>query len=402
MCTVDKKEDVLGILIVGHGSRETCSGSEFETFAEGFRKLHPEYEINIGYVELAKPDLKTALREFAKTRRRILIFPLFLFASNHVKNDIPLILSDLKEEFPNHRFIPAMPLGIHENIIKLLSIRSENRDLSKEEHRSKTGVIVVGRGASDADSNGNFYKAVRLFEESNSFFFVKPSFIGITKPLLSESIEMSVKLRPDRLLILPYFLFNGKLIQQISHIAKEYSLKYPWIKIEVASHFGPDPILYPILDERISQALSGKEPLPCDNCEYRVSIPGLKNKVGGLNSLLWSMRHSKTHTQAAPHEFPHKNLIKHVYICESTDCASKGSISLIHRIRSHIKKHGRQTDFRISKSSCLGRCGEGPALVVYPDGIWYQRVNANDAEEIVTEHLFNDRLVARLVDNIMQ
>ncbi|EMN44611.1 sirohydrochlorin cobaltochelatase-like protein [Leptospira weilii str. LNT 1234] len=56
--------------------------------------------------------------EFAKTKNRILIFPLFLFASNHVKNEIPLILSDLKEKFPNHRFISAMPLGIHENIIR--------------------------------------------------------------------------------------------------------------------------------------------------------------------------------------------------------------------------------------------------------------------------------------------
>ncbi|EQA62442.1 CbiX/SirB N-terminal domain-containing protein [Leptospira alexanderi] len=409
MCAVStpagKKEvsrNVLGIFIVGHGSRELSSSTEFETFVEGYRKLHPEYEICIGYVELAEPAFKTALLEFAKTRNRILIFPLFLFASNHVKNDIPLILSDLKEKFPNHRFVSAMPLGIHENIINLLSIRSKESNIFKEDSQSKTGVIVVSRGASDADSNGNFYKAVRFFEESNSFLFVKPSFIGITKPLLHESIEMSVKLRPDRLLILPYFLFNGKLIQKIYHITKEYSLKYPWIKIETASHFGPDPILYPILDERISQALSGKEALPCDNCEYRVSIPGLKNKVGGLNSLLWSMRHLETHTQSAPHEFPHRNLIKHVYICESTDCANKGSISLIHRFRSCIKKHGKQTDFRVSKSSCLGRCGEGPTLVVYPDGIWYQRVNENDAEEIVTEHLFNDRLVARLVDNIMQ
>ncbi|TGM98368.1 CbiX/SirB N-terminal domain-containing protein [Leptospira yasudae] len=392
----------LGILIVGHGSREASSSEEFETFVEGYRRLHPESEIRIAYVELARPDLKTALREFASTRTKILIVPLFLFASGHVKNDIPLILSDLKEEFPSHKWITALPLGIHSNIIKLLSIRSRTFEHFKEESVSKTAVIVVGRGASDADANGDFYKAVRFFEEANSFLFVKPCFIGITNPLLHESIEMAVKLRPERLLILPYFLFDGKLIQKISHIAGEYSQSHPWIRIEVTPHFGPDPILYPILDERISQALSGKVALPCDHCEYRVSIPGLKNKVGGLNSLLWSMRHLETHTQAAPHEFPHRNLKKHIYVCENVDCASKGSISLIHRLRSAIKKHGRQTDFRVSKSSCLGRCGEGPAVVVYPDGIWYQKVDENDAEELVAEHLFNDRLVSRLVDNIMQ
>ncbi|UOG32537.1 CbiX/SirB N-terminal domain-containing protein [Leptospira noguchii] len=391
--------NVPGILIVGHGSREPSYDGEFRKFVEGYHNLHPEYEIRTAYVELSKSDVKTTLREFSKTHNKILIFPLFLFASNHVKNDISLILSDLKREFVNHRFISAMPLGVHSNIINLLHIRSKQNKSFRTQ--SKTGVIVVGRGASDADSNGDFYKVVRFFEESSSFLFVKPSFIGITKPLLRESLEMCIKLRPEHILILPYFLFYGKLIQNIYNISREYSEKYPWIKIETALHFGPDPILYPILDERISQALSGRKTLPCDNCEYRVSIPGLKNKVGGLNSLLWSMRHLETHTQAAPHEFSHRNFKKHVFVCDSVDCVNQGSISLIHKIRSYIRKYERQSDFKVSKSSCLGRCGEGPTVVVYPDGIWYQRVSENDAEELVAEHLFNDRLVTRLVDNIM-
>ena len=59
-------------------------------------------------------------------------------------------------------------------------------------------------------------------------------------------------------------------------------------------------------------------------------------------------------------------------------------------------------DFKISRSSCMGRCGEGPVVVVYPDGVWYQKVNVEDAEDLVSEHLLRDRLVSRLVDNIMQ
>jgi sirohydrochlorin cobaltochelatase len=41
-------------------------------------------------------------------------------------------------------------------------------------------------------------------------------------------------------------------------------------------------------------------------------------------------------------------------------------------------------------------------VVVYPDGIWYRGVTAGDADVLVREHLLNDRLVAHLVDNIMQ
>ena len=41
-------------------------------------------------------------------------------------------------------------------------------------------------------------------------------------------------------------------------------------------------------------------------------------------------------------------------------------------------------------------------MIVYPDGIFYKDVTPDDAEELVEEHFVNDRLVSRLVDNIMQ
>jgi (2Fe-2S) ferredoxin len=50
----------------------------------------------------------------------------------------------------------------------------------------------------------------------------------------------------------------------------------------------------------------------------------------------------------------------------------------------------------------MGRCGEGATVAVYPDGIWYRAVRESDADELVREHLLGDRLVSRLVDNIMQ
>ena len=58
-----------------------------------------------------------------------------------------------------------------------------------------------------------------------------------------------------------------------------------------------------------------------------------------------------------------------------------------------IKGRGRT---RINKAGCLGRCGEGPVLVVYPEAVWYRYANIADIEEIVQEHLANGRVVERL------
>ena len=41
-------------------------------------------------------------------------------------------------------------------------------------------------------------------------------------------------------------------------------------------------------------------------------------------------------------------------------------------------------------------------MAVYPDGIWYRGVTPQDAEILMRQHLLGDRIVAHLVDNIMQ
>jgi sirohydrochlorin cobaltochelatase len=392
----------VGILIVGHGSREERSNQEFETFVSAYRLTHPGRSVRFAYIELAKPDVKIVLIEFAKTHKQITIIPLFLFASGHVKNDIPLIIHELQPRFPGHRFLVSQTIGVHPLMIELMMERMSSISALKPGEQGRTGVVVVGRGASDVDANGDFHKLVRFFEEGNRYSFVLPTFIGITKPLLQDTLEMAAKFRPDRLLVLPYFLFGGRLIGKIQKQCAEFTQSYPWIRTEIVSYLGADPKIFEILNERMRDAEKGVGALPCVTCEYRHQMPGLPHRVGGLKAMLWSLRHLETHSQSGPHEFPHKNLKKHVLVCENVDCAGRGSTALIGRMRSLIKEQGAQSDFKVTRTSCMGRCGEGPAVVVYPDGIWYQNVQLSDVQDIVQGHLMNDRIVSRIVDNIMQ
>jgi (2Fe-2S) ferredoxin len=51
---------------------------------------------------------------------------------------------------------------------------------------------------------------------------------------------------------------------------------------------------------------------------------------------------------------------------------------------------------RINKAGCLGRCLSGPVMVVYPEAIWYQFVDKEDVDEIITSHLAKGVPVDRL------
>ncbi|MBT5547925.1 MAG: ferredoxin, partial [Gammaproteobacteria bacterium] len=48
------------------------------------------------------------------------------------------------------------------------------------------------------------------------------------------------------------------------------------------------------------------------------------------------------------------------------------------------------------ESRCLGRCEDGPVAVVYPDNIWYQYIDEEDIDEILTSHLEGGKVVERL------
>ncbi len=387
------------ILLVGHGSRNPSANRDFEDLVAAFRARNPHLAVEHCYLELASPVLSDMLDRCARNFREVVLLPLFLFAAGHTKNDIPLAISQARSNHPGVRFLSARTLGVHPNLIDLANQRIA---AAAPTQQPNTALIVVGRGSSDPDANGDFCKLVRLLGEGQNYNWVLASFIGITQPSVPETLEFAARSRPDRILVQPYFLFAGRLMQQLETMLAEFSARYPWIEIKLGQPLGPHEKLFALMEERLRETFTSESPLPCDTCQYRVPISGVTEQVGGLKSLLYSIRHAVTHSTSMPHEHAHRPLRKHVLVCTNVECAGRGSISLLILMRRLVKKAGRSKDIRITKTMCMGRCGEGPAVAVYPDGVWYRSVQPHDAHDLVNEHLLNDRLVSHLVDNIMQ
>ena len=86
---------------------------------------------------------------------------------------------------------------------------------------------------------------------------------------------------------------------------------------------------------------------------------------------------------------------KHVFVCENVresktrkSCGNQGK-----KIRARLKKivfdKGLNTNIRINRSGCLDQCENGPCLVVYPEGIWYTKINKNDCMDIFLKSIIN-------------
>jgi len=94
---------------------------------------------------------------------------------------------------------------------------------------------------------------------------------------------------------------------------------------------------------------------------------------------------------------------KHVFICtnqrqpgEKKSCCEQHGLELVKAFKKLIKDRGLQVAIRAQKAGCLDVCELGPALVVYPEGVFYGSVTLADVDEIVEEHLVNNRPVERL------
>jgi (2Fe-2S) ferredoxin len=55
------------------------------------------------------------------------------------------------------------------------------------------------------------------------------------------------------------------------------------------------------------------------------------------------------------------------------------------------------TEVAVTPTGCLGPCGMGPSVLVYPDGVMYGRVTVDDVNEIFESHLIGGKPVQRLI-----
>jgi NADH:ubiquinone oxidoreductase subunit F (NADH-binding)/(2Fe-2S) ferredoxin/NAD-dependent dihydropyrimidine dehydrogenase PreA subunit len=84
-------------------------------------------------------------------------------------------------------------------------------------------------------------------------------------------------------------------------------------------------------------------------------------------------------------------------ICGGTGCYATGSIPVRDALEKEIGDKGLGDKFKVVETGCNGFCAKGPLLVVHPEGVFYQKLTANDVPELVEEHLINGRHVERLL-----
>lgn len=278
------------VLLVGHGSRVQAGNEELLEFTRLLAARKPELKVETCFIELASPSIAGGIaRCIEGGAAEIYVVPIILFAAGHSKLDIPMAIDEAKQRYPGVKFIYGRPLGVQDRAVDILLERiqeAERLPLSQEKaaggmdlelrgngvskiEDKDTIVLLMGRGGSDPDANSDLYKISRMLWEKTGYRSVESCFIAIAKPSLPDGLERCLALGARRIIVLPYLLFTGVLMQQFAERVAQFAAEHPGLEVEIGGTLGAHPLLVDMLTERIGETLEGRAFSNCDNCKYR-------------------------------------------------------------------------------------------------------------------------------------
>jgi sirohydrochlorin cobaltochelatase len=261
MNTIEQLPANAGVLICGHGSRAKIAEQEFSLLASGLRDRYPDLKIEYGFLEYSAPNIHMALDSLLNQGvEKIYAVPGMLFLATHAKNDIPSVLTTYQEAHHGLEIEYGNELGLHEEMIAAFQARileAAGYDSAPAPGSLyDTMLVVVGRGTSVADANAEAAKLTRIVCENLGFGWSETVYSGVTFPSVGRGLEMALKLGFKKIIVAPYFLFGGRLIDRIYAYVDKVAAANPEVEFAKADYLRDQSHVINTFIARIEESVS--------------------------------------------------------------------------------------------------------------------------------------------------
>ena len=279
--TIYKYPSNIGILLCGHGSRDPQAVKEFKNVVDKIKSRIPKIPVAFGFLEFNRPIISDALDQLRDMGvERVIALPAMLFAAGHTKNDIPSVLNKYSAENGLH-IQYGRELGLNSLMIGAAGARiKEILESNPIFPLTETLLVVAGRGSSDPDANSNVCKITRMLVEGFGFGWGETVFSGVTFPLVEPGLRHALRLGFKRVILLPYFLFSGVLVNRVRDHSMRVSNENQDVQFLNASYLSDQSLVIDTFIERIHEVLDGENFMNCALCKYRSNLLGFESEVG--------------------------------------------------------------------------------------------------------------------------
>ena len=110
------------ILLFGHGSRDPLWRLPMDAVAQRIRSQQPELPVRCAFLELESPSLATAAADVvALGARHVTIVPMFLGTGRHAREDLPLLMDEVRKSHADVAFELQPAVGEDPRLLDLLA-----------------------------------------------------------------------------------------------------------------------------------------------------------------------------------------------------------------------------------------------------------------------------------------
>lgn len=111
-----------GLILFAHGSRDPQWRAPMEAVAVRAAALEAAVVVRCAYLELMAPDLPACAAEMvAQGLQAITIVPMFLGVGRHAREDLPLLVAELRRLHPQVHFELRPAIGEDERVVDMLA-----------------------------------------------------------------------------------------------------------------------------------------------------------------------------------------------------------------------------------------------------------------------------------------
>jgi len=113
---------MLAIIVFAHGSRDPLWRTPVEAVAQAVRERAPAVRVDCAYLELCTPDLpEAAAQAVAQGATEIRVLPLFFGMGKHAREDLPVLMQQLREQHAGVTFRLLTTAGEQARLTALLA-----------------------------------------------------------------------------------------------------------------------------------------------------------------------------------------------------------------------------------------------------------------------------------------
>lgn len=110
------------LILFAHGARDPDWASPLYRVRDAILAQLPEMRIELAFLELMAPSLPDCTQSLlAAGFDRLVILPMFIAQGGHLKKDLPVILDELRQRYPQAVFELAGPVGETEGVVQAMA-----------------------------------------------------------------------------------------------------------------------------------------------------------------------------------------------------------------------------------------------------------------------------------------